>query len=108
LNATGAKADRVESEFRSRGLPIHRSSLVTLEDVPRLLLAAGMTLVAIRRRWGWLAYVAATIAVPTLWLARLAPLVAVPRLWWEERQDARALATEPAAPERLGPAPATG
>src|SRR5439155_6162600 len=26
LNATGAKADRVESELRSRGLPIYRSS----------------------------------------------------------------------------------
>lgn len=74
----------------------------------RLTLAAGMTVIAVRRRWGWLAYLAATIAVPTLWLARLAPLVAVPRLWWEERRDARALVTEPTAPERMEPAPATG
>ena len=90
------------------GQLLHLVPSTTGDFVLRLVLAAGMTVVAIRRRWGWLAYVAATIAVPTLWLARLAPLVAVPRLWWEERQDARALATEPAAPERLGPAPATG
>ena len=33
LNATGAKADRVEREFRSRGVPVYRSSLVPLEDL---------------------------------------------------------------------------
>ena len=59
----------------------------------RLALAAGMTLIAIRRRWGWLVFLAATIAVPTLWLARLAPLVAVPRLWWEERRETQAPGT---------------
>ncbi|MDQ2934334.1 MAG: hypothetical protein M3R49_05015 [Chloroflexota bacterium] len=70
-------------------------------------LAAVMVVIAIRRRCGWLAYLAATIAVPTLWLARLAPLVAVPRLWWEERRDAAALAADHAGAERMGPAPAT-
>ena len=74
----------------------------------RFALAAVMVVIAIRRRWGWLAYVAATIAVPTLWLARLAPLVGVPRLWWEERRDAEALATQqPAESGRMGPAPVT-
>jgi hypothetical protein len=48
LNATGAKADRVERELRSRGVPIYRSSLVPLEDLPRLLLAADVHLVTLR------------------------------------------------------------
>jgi hypothetical protein len=48
LNATGAKADRVESELRSRGLPIYRSSLVPLEYLPRLLLAADVHLITLR------------------------------------------------------------
>ena len=48
LNATGAKADRVESEFRSRGVPIYRSNLVPLDDLPRLLLAADVHLVTLR------------------------------------------------------------
>jgi hypothetical protein len=43
LNATGAKADRVERELRARGVPLHRSSLV-----PRLLLAADVHLVTLR------------------------------------------------------------
>jgi hypothetical protein len=51
----------------------------------RLAIGGLVTALAVKRRWGWLAYVAATLAVPTLWLARLAPLVAVPRLWMEER-----------------------
>ena len=51
LNATGAKADRVEREFRSRGVPIYRSSLVPLEDLPRLLLAADVHLVTLRDRF---------------------------------------------------------
>lgn len=70
----------------------------------RFGLAAVLTVIAVRRRWGWLAYLAATIAVPTLWLARLAPLVAVPRLWSEERREARVLAAEPVGAERVGPA----
>jgi hypothetical protein len=48
LNATGAKADRVERELRSRGIPIYRSSLVPLDDLPRLLLAADVHLVTLR------------------------------------------------------------
>jgi hypothetical protein len=48
LNATGAKADRVESELRSRRLRIYRSSLVLLEDLPRLLLAADVHLITLR------------------------------------------------------------
>jgi hypothetical protein len=48
LNATGAKADRVENELRSRGVPIYRSSLVPLEMVPRLLLAADVHLITLR------------------------------------------------------------
>ena len=48
LNATGAKADRVERELRSRGVPIYRSSLVPLEDLPRLLLAVDVHLVTLR------------------------------------------------------------
>jgi hypothetical protein len=48
LNATGAKADRVERELRSRGVPIYRSSLVPLEHLPRLLLAADVHLVTLR------------------------------------------------------------
>ena len=51
LNATGAKADRVERELRSRGVPIYRSSLVPLEDLPRLLLAADVHLVTLRDRF---------------------------------------------------------
>ena len=48
LNATGAKADRVERELRARGVPIYRSSLVPLEDLPRLLIAADVHLITLR------------------------------------------------------------
>jgi hypothetical protein len=48
LNAVGSKADRVENELRSRGLPIHRSMPVALEDLPRLLLAADVHLITLR------------------------------------------------------------
>jgi hypothetical protein len=48
LNATGAKAERVERELRSRGIPIYRSSLVPLDDLRRLLLAADVHLVTLR------------------------------------------------------------
>jgi hypothetical protein len=48
LNATGAKADRVESELRARRVAIHRSSLVPLEQLPRLLLTADVHLVTLR------------------------------------------------------------
>jgi hypothetical protein len=48
LNAMGAKADRVERELRARGTPIHRSSLVPLVDLPRLMLAADVHLITLR------------------------------------------------------------
>jgi hypothetical protein len=48
LNATGAKADRVERELRSRGVPIYRTRLVPLDDLPRLLLTADVHLVTLR------------------------------------------------------------
>ena len=48
LNAIGAKADRVEREFRARGVPIYRSSLVPLEELPRLLIAADVHLITLR------------------------------------------------------------
>jgi hypothetical protein len=48
LNATGAKADRVEREFRARGVPIYRSKLVPLQDLPRLLVAADVHLITLR------------------------------------------------------------
>jgi hypothetical protein len=48
LNATGAKADRVERELRSRGVPFYRSSLVPLDQLPRLLLAADVHLITLR------------------------------------------------------------
>lgn len=48
LNAVGAKADYVERELRSRGLPIYRSSLVSLEELPRLLVSADVHLITLR------------------------------------------------------------
>ncbi len=48
LNATGAKADRVEREFRARDVPIYRSHLVPVQDLPRLLVAADVHLVTLR------------------------------------------------------------
>jgi hypothetical protein len=48
LNATGAKADRVECELRSRGVPIYRTKLVPLDDLPRLLLTADVHLITLR------------------------------------------------------------
>jgi len=48
LNATGAKADRVERDLRSRGVSFHRSSLVPLDDLPRLLIAVDVHLIALR------------------------------------------------------------
>jgi hypothetical protein len=48
LNATGAKADRVERELRARGTPIYRSRLVSLEDLPRLLIAVDVHLITLR------------------------------------------------------------
>jgi hypothetical protein len=48
LNAIGTKADRVDRRLRSRGLPVYRSNLVPLEDLPRLLLAADVHLITLR------------------------------------------------------------
>jgi hypothetical protein len=48
LNATGAKADRVEQQLRSRHLPMHRSKLVPLEQLPGLLLATDVHLITLR------------------------------------------------------------
>jgi len=48
LNATGAKADRVEAELRARGSPIYRSRTVPLADLPQLLLAADVHLITLR------------------------------------------------------------
>ena len=48
LNAVGAKADHVERELRSSGLPIYRSNLVSLEELPRLLVSADVHLITLR------------------------------------------------------------
>jgi hypothetical protein len=48
INATGAKADRVERELRARGVPFYRSHLVPLEQLPSLLVAADVHLVTLR------------------------------------------------------------
>jgi hypothetical protein len=48
LNATGAKADRVERELRARNVPVCRSKLVPLEDLPRLLIAVDLHLITLR------------------------------------------------------------
>jgi glycosyltransferase involved in cell wall biosynthesis len=48
LNATGAKADRVESELRRLGLPVHRSTPGPLADLARLLVSADAHLITLR------------------------------------------------------------
>ena len=48
LNATGAKADRVEAELRARGLPVHRSRPVPLAELPRLLVTPHAHLITLR------------------------------------------------------------
>lgn len=48
LNATGAKADRVEAELRQRGLPVHRSRPVAIEDLARLLVTPDAHLITLR------------------------------------------------------------
>lgn len=48
LNATGARADRVENELRDAGLPVHRSRPVPLEQVARLLVTPDAHLVTLR------------------------------------------------------------
>ena len=48
LNATGAKADRVEEILRRQGLPVHRSRPLSLELLPRLLVTPDAHLVTLR------------------------------------------------------------
>ncbi len=48
LNATGAKADRVEAALRERGLPLHRSRPVPLGELPRLLVTPHAHLITLR------------------------------------------------------------
>src|SRR5262249_15081535 len=48
MNATGAKADRVEQALHARGVSFHRSRLVPLSELPRLLIAADVHLVTLR------------------------------------------------------------
>ncbi|MCZ7651563.1 MAG: hypothetical protein M5U13_10575 [Thermoanaerobaculia bacterium] len=48
LNATGAKADRVEAALRERGLPVHRSRPVPLEELARLLVTPAAHLITLR------------------------------------------------------------
>jgi hypothetical protein len=48
LNATGAKADRVEELLRREGLPVHRGRPVPLELLPRLLVTADAHLITLR------------------------------------------------------------
>ncbi len=48
LNATGAKADRVEAALRERGLPVHRTLPVPLAELPRLLVTPFAHLITLR------------------------------------------------------------
>ncbi|HBL31386.1 MAG TPA: hypothetical protein DD490_31555 [Acidobacteria bacterium] len=48
LNATGAKADRVEEILRRENLPVHRSRPVPLELLPRLLVTPHAHLITLR------------------------------------------------------------
>jgi hypothetical protein len=48
LNATGARADRVERELRAEGLPVHRSLPVPLPLLPRLLVTPDAHLITLR------------------------------------------------------------
>jgi hypothetical protein len=48
LNATGAKADRVEEILRREGLPVYRSRPLALDLLPRLLVTPDAHLVSLR------------------------------------------------------------
>jgi len=48
LNATGAKADRVEEILRGESLPVHRSRPVPLDLLPRLLVTPDAHLITLR------------------------------------------------------------
>jgi hypothetical protein len=55
LNAVGAKVNRVESRLRHDRVPFYRSSLVTLQDLPSLLVTADVHLITLRD--GFVGYV---------------------------------------------------
>ena len=55
LNAVGAKAHRVENELRRRGVFVHRTAPVPLEQLPALLVTADVHLVTLRD--GFVGYV---------------------------------------------------
>ena len=48
LNATGAKADRVEAALRDLGLPLHRGRPLPLDLLPRLLVTPAAHLITLR------------------------------------------------------------
>ena len=48
LNATGPRADRFERALRDENLPVHRSGLVPLDLLPRLLVTADAHLITLR------------------------------------------------------------
>jgi hypothetical protein len=48
LNATGAKAIRVEAELRRRGLPVYRTQPVPIEELARLLVTPDAHLITLR------------------------------------------------------------
>ena len=48
LNATGAKADRVQAALAERGLPVHRSRPVALAELARLLVTPHAHLITLR------------------------------------------------------------
>ncbi len=48
LNATGARADRLEADLSREGLPHHRSRPVPLAELPRLLVAPAAHLITLR------------------------------------------------------------
>jgi Glycosyl transferase 4-like domain len=48
LNATGARADRVEALLREAGLPLHRSRPLPLDLLPRLLVTPDAHLITLR------------------------------------------------------------
>ena len=51
LNATGRKADLVESLLRAEGLPVHRSAPLALADLPRLLVTPHAHLITLREEF---------------------------------------------------------
>lgn len=51
LNATGGRADRVESALKERGLPFVRTKPVPLEQLPAVLLAADVHLITLADRF---------------------------------------------------------